>query len=136
MLTRRFFLRASAMAMAGVGAAPAWLVRAAAAGGHGRRKILVAIFQRGAADGLNIVVPFFEKRYYDCVRRIAVPPPGQAERRHRSRRPLRAAPVAAAAEAALGQQTAGDRRGHRLARSDALAFRRAGLHGVGHARQG
>ncbi len=28
------------------------------------RKVLVAIFQRGAADGLNIVVPFFEPRYY------------------------------------------------------------------------
>ena len=30
-----------------------------------KHKILVAIFQRGAADGLNMVVPFFEKRYYD-----------------------------------------------------------------------
>jgi len=43
--------------------APAWLVRAAAQESR-RRKILVAIFQRGAADGLNIVVPFFETRYY------------------------------------------------------------------------
>ena len=60
MLTRRFFLRASAVAMAGVGVAPAWLVRAAAQESR-RRKILVAIFQRGAADGLNVVVPFFEK---------------------------------------------------------------------------
>ena len=67
MFTRRFFLRASAVAMAGVGLAPAWLVRAAAQEGR-RRKILVAIFQRGAADGLNVVVPFFEPRYYDLKR--------------------------------------------------------------------
>ena len=76
MLTRRFFLRASAVAMAGVGVAPSWLVRAAAEEGR-RRKILVAIFQRGAADGLNVVVPFFEKRYYDLRPTIAVPEPGK-----------------------------------------------------------
>ena len=76
MLTRRFFLRASAVAMAGVGMAPSWLVRAAAQAGK-RRKILVAVFQRGAADGLNIVVPFFEKRYYEVRPTIAVPPPGK-----------------------------------------------------------
>jgi uncharacterized protein (DUF1501 family) len=50
--------------MAGAGSAPFWLGRAAAAT-QGRRKILVAIFQRGAADGLNIVVPHAEKRYYE-----------------------------------------------------------------------
>jgi uncharacterized protein (DUF1501 family) len=76
MYTRRFFLRASAVAMAGVGMAPPWLVRAAAETSR-RRKILVAIFQRGAADGLNIVVPFFESRYYDGRPSIAVPQPGK-----------------------------------------------------------
>jgi uncharacterized protein (DUF1501 family) len=76
MLNRRFFLRASAVAMAGVGVAPSWLVRAAAAGGN-RRKILVAIFQRGAADGLNVVVPFFEQLYYELRPTIAVPAPGK-----------------------------------------------------------
>jgi uncharacterized protein (DUF1501 family) len=62
--------------MAGVGVAPAWLVRAAAQESR-RRKILVAIFQRGAADGLNIVVPFSETRYYDARPTIAVPVPGK-----------------------------------------------------------
>jgi uncharacterized protein (DUF1501 family) len=76
MLTRRCFLRASAVAMAGVGVAPPWLVRTAAQGST-KRKILVAIFQRGAADGLNMVVPFFEKRYYDLRPSIAVPEPGK-----------------------------------------------------------
>ena len=77
MLTRRFFLRASAVAMAGVGVAPPWLIRAAAAEAN-KRKILVAIFQRGAADGLNVVVPFFEKLYYQLRPTIAVPEPGQS----------------------------------------------------------
>jgi uncharacterized protein (DUF1501 family) len=63
--------------MAGVGVAPSWLVRAAAAEGN-KRKILVAIFQRGAADGLNVVVPFFEKRYYQLRPTIAVPEPGKS----------------------------------------------------------
>jgi uncharacterized protein (DUF1501 family) len=76
MFTRRFFLRASAVAMAGVGVTPSWLVRAAAAGGR-KRKVLVAIFQRGAADGLNMVVPFFEKLYYELRPTIAVQPPGK-----------------------------------------------------------
>src|SRR6266571_5021776 len=76
MFTRRYFLRASAIAVAGIGAAPSWLVRAAAQGER-KRKVLIAIFQRGAADGLNIVVPFFEKRYYELRPSIAVPAPGK-----------------------------------------------------------
>jgi len=61
--------------MAGVGAAPAWLARAAESA-DGRRKVLVAIFQRGAADGLNIVVPFAERRYYELRPTIGVAAPG------------------------------------------------------------
>jgi uncharacterized protein (DUF1501 family) len=75
MLTRRFFLRGSAMVMAGAGSVPFWLGRAAAAT-QGTRKILVAIFQRGAADGLNIVVPFAEKRYYELRPTIGIAAPG------------------------------------------------------------
>ena len=66
MLTRRIFLRGSAMVMAGAGSVPFWLGRAAATT-QGKRKILVVIFQRGAADGLNMVVPFAEKRYYEML---------------------------------------------------------------------
>src|SRR5262245_38164670 len=81
MLTRRYFLRSSAVAMAGVGIAPGWLARAASQSekGENKRKILVAIFQRGAADGLNIVVPYFEKLYYDLRPSLAVPRPGTAQ---------------------------------------------------------
>ena len=75
--SRRIFLRNSALAMAGVGSAPLWLQRAAFAGEqqNKRRKVLVAILQRGAADGLNIVVPHGEQRYYDLRPTIAIPRP-------------------------------------------------------------
>jgi uncharacterized protein (DUF1501 family) len=72
------FLRNSALAMVGVGSAPLWLERAlyAADAPSPRKKILVAIFQRGAADGLNVVVPHAEKAYYDLRPTIAIPRPG------------------------------------------------------------
>src|SRR6188508_199824 len=76
MLTRRSFLRTSAIVLGAAGTAPQWLLRAAAQGKSGR-KILVAIFQRGAADGLNIVVPFVEPRYYQLRPNIAIPQPGK-----------------------------------------------------------
>src|SRR5580692_589615 len=74
MLTRRLFLRGSSVVLAGMGAVPSWLARAASTEGK-KRKILVVIFQRGAADGLNIVVPFSEKRYRDLRPTLAVAPP-------------------------------------------------------------
>jgi uncharacterized protein (DUF1501 family) len=76
MLTRRLFLRGSAVVMAGTGIAPSWLARAAE-GAPGKKKILVAIFLRGAADGLNIVPPFGEKKYYELRPAIGIPAPGQ-----------------------------------------------------------
>ncbi len=80
-VSRRIFLRNSAFAMVGVGAAPLWLERAALCQNGApqssatRRNVLVAIFQRGAADGLNIVVPHGESRYYELRPTIAVPRP-------------------------------------------------------------
>ncbi|HSK74362.1 MAG TPA: DUF1501 domain-containing protein, partial [Pyrinomonadaceae bacterium] len=47
--------------------------------GYGKKKVLVAIFQRGAVDGLNMVVPFGESEYYNLRRNIAVPKPSQNE---------------------------------------------------------
>ena len=103
MFSRRLFLKSSALAMFGAGTAPAWLSRAlyAADAPSPRKKILVAIFQRGAVDGLNVVVPHGEKAYYDLR-----PNRDPAARRHagfghRSGRIFRTASVAAAAEADL-----------------------------------
>src|SRR5215469_18514728 len=75
--SRRAFLKSSALAMFGIGATPAWLSRALYAqdAPSPRKKILVAIFQRGAVDGLNVVVPHGEARYYDLRPTIAVPRP-------------------------------------------------------------
>ena len=79
--SRRVFLRNAALAMVGVGTAPIWLERALyAQDAPGRRKkVLVAIFQRGAADGLNVVVPHSEQAYYDLRPTIAIPRPGSGE---------------------------------------------------------
>ncbi len=82
MMTRRFFLRDSAIAVAGLGMLPSFLARAAVTNATRRKnKILIAIFQRGAADGLNMVAPFGERAYYEMRPSIAIPPPkaGTAE---------------------------------------------------------
>jgi uncharacterized protein (DUF1501 family) len=77
MITRRIFLKNSAVAMAGAGSAPLWLERAVYAqdSPSPRKKVLVAIFQRGAVDGLNVVVPFGEARYYLLRPTLAIPKP-------------------------------------------------------------
>ena len=72
MTSRRLFLKSSGLAMFGAGAAPLWLARAADAP-SARKKVLVAVFQRGAVDGLNVVVPFGEKNYYTLRPTIAIP---------------------------------------------------------------
>src|SRR6202049_1923276 len=82
MHSRRLFLKSSAIAIFGVGTAPAWLSRAvyAADSPARRKKILITIFQRGAVDGLNVVVPHGERRYYEMRPTIAIPRPnGTAE---------------------------------------------------------
>jgi uncharacterized protein (DUF1501 family) len=67
--------------MFGVGTAPAWLSRAlyAADAPSPRKKVLVAIFQRGAVDGLNMVVPFGETSYYKLRPNLAIPKPDRTE---------------------------------------------------------
>jgi uncharacterized protein (DUF1501 family) len=74
-MNRRFFLHRGALAVAGTTAMPNFLVRSvlaqAGAGAPGQR--LVVIFQRGAADGLNVVVPYREKNYYKMRPSIAIP---------------------------------------------------------------
>jgi uncharacterized protein (DUF1501 family) len=74
--SRRFFLRNGALALAGTTALPAFLTRAVMAAtteATAQGKRLVVIFQRGAADGLNIVVPWREPNYYAMRPTIAIP---------------------------------------------------------------
>ncbi len=83
MTSRRVFLKSSAVAMFGIGAAAsAWLSRAlyaADAPKPPQESILVAIFQRGAMDGLNVVVPHGEQAYYDLRPNLAIPRPDGTE---------------------------------------------------------
>ena len=71
---RRFFLHKGAFALAGTTTIPSFLVRSVLAqpGAAPNRRLVVA-FQRGAADGLNIVVPYREKNYYAMRPSIAIP---------------------------------------------------------------
>jgi uncharacterized protein (DUF1501 family) len=75
MPTRRIFLRNSALAVVGTAAVPSFLTRAAfgATENASHPKRLVVIFQRGAADGLNIVVPHGEPQYYAMRPSINIP---------------------------------------------------------------
>ena len=74
-ITRRVFLRNSALAVVGTAAIPVFLTRAAQGVGSlvGQNQRLVVIFQRGAADGLNIVVPHAEQAYYAMRPSINIP---------------------------------------------------------------
>ena len=73
-LTRREFLKSTGMAAAGL-AAPSFFIRPALA--QKDHPIIIAIFQRGAADGLSMVVPFGDKDYRTSRPRIAIPEPAQ-----------------------------------------------------------
>jgi len=66
--------------MVGLSAMPAFLQRAVAATPMPNKKQLVVLFQRGAADGLNIVVPFGESNYYRLRPSIAIPQPKRGGR--------------------------------------------------------
>ena len=76
MMSRRVLMKNGGLALLSLGFAPSFLARAAAAQGRGG-KILIAIFQRGAVDGLNMVVPFGENAYYAARPSIAIPRPGR-----------------------------------------------------------
>lgn len=79
MTTRRLFLKNSGLAMFGFGTSPLWLQRSVAASSPERKKVLVAIFQRGAVDGLNVVVPFGESNYSKLRPNIAVAAPDRGD---------------------------------------------------------
>jgi uncharacterized protein (DUF1501 family) len=79
--SRRYFLKQGGIGLVGLSTMPAFLQRAVAATPTSGKKQLVVLFQRGAADGLNIVVPFAEPNYYRMRPTIAIPAPrrGAAE---------------------------------------------------------
>ena len=77
MLSRRVFLKDGAFALVSLGFAPSFLSRTVSAASLSRRgKRLIAIFQRGAVDGLSVVVPYAESEYYRARPGIAIARPG------------------------------------------------------------
>jgi uncharacterized protein (DUF1501 family) len=73
---RRVFLKHTGLALVGGAFLPKVFVRIAEGATTQGKHILVAIFQRGAVDGLNMVIPYGEQAYYSARRSIAVPRPG------------------------------------------------------------
>src|SRR5439155_24211113 len=69
----------SGLALVAGGLLPNVFVKMANASTTKGKKVLVAVFQRGAVDGLNVVVPYGEQAYYDARPTIAVPRPASAE---------------------------------------------------------
>jgi uncharacterized protein (DUF1501 family) len=84
-MNRRVFMKSGAMALVTMGLSPSFLRRAAyaaellggAAARGGRGKTLICLFQRGAADALNVLVPHGEESYYRFRPTIAVPRPAR-----------------------------------------------------------
>jgi uncharacterized protein (DUF1501 family) len=78
-MRRRAFVREGSLALVSIGLSPTFLRRMVFAEGRGRLqngKILIVLFQRGAADGLNVIVPHGEPTYYGLRPTIAIPRPG------------------------------------------------------------
>jgi uncharacterized protein (DUF1501 family) len=81
MTSRRVFLKNGAFALVTLGFAPSFLARTAFAADRQtrRRKQLIAIFQRGAVDGLNMIVPHGDADYYRSRPSIAIARPGAGD---------------------------------------------------------
>ena len=77
-MRRRTFVKCGACALVGLGSVPRFLVRAAQAAAP-RRTVLVAVFQRGAVDGLSMVVPHGEPSYLVARPSIGLKPPRRGD---------------------------------------------------------
>ncbi|HEX9564577.1 MAG TPA: DUF1501 domain-containing protein [Gemmatimonadaceae bacterium] len=77
-MQRRVFVKNGAMALVTMGLSPSFLRRATFAADLGatrKGKILICLFQRGAADGISMIVPHGEAAYYQARPNIAIPRP-------------------------------------------------------------
>src|SRR2546425_5708671 len=80
-ISRRVFVKSGGLALFSIGLDPLFLARAAYAATNAPspsfpvlpRPVLVCLFQRGAVDGLNMIVPHGDPLYYRERPRIAVP---------------------------------------------------------------
>lgn len=79
--SRRQFLKSTGLGFLALGLPPSFLVRAAEAETLSKGKVLVVVFQRGAMDGLNAVIPFKDRDYYAFRPTIAIAEPADGEDR-------------------------------------------------------
>jgi uncharacterized protein (DUF1501 family) len=78
-MERRVFVKSGALALVTMGLSPSFLRRTTFGmelKGAAKGKTLICLFQRGAADALNVIVPHGEKAYYALRPSIAIPRPG------------------------------------------------------------
>ena len=79
-MERRVFVKSGALALVTMGLSPSFLRRTAFGMdlfNAPKGKVLICLFQRGAADALNIVVPHGERAYYAMRPSIAIPQPSR-----------------------------------------------------------
>jgi uncharacterized protein (DUF1501 family) len=79
-MERRAFVKSGALALVTMGLSPSFLRRTAFGlelFNAPKGKVLICLFQRGAADALNIVVPHGERAYYAMRPSIAIPQPSR-----------------------------------------------------------
>jgi uncharacterized protein (DUF1501 family) len=85
-ISRRYFVKSGGLALVGFSTVPSFLVRTALAQTNPRRgtdrPVIIAIFQRGAADGISMVVPFGDKHYAGLRPQIAIPEPSRGSGEH------------------------------------------------------
>jgi uncharacterized protein (DUF1501 family) len=79
MTSRRQFLKLSGTTLVLLGWDPARTLAGLPSTGPARDGVLVVVFQRGAADGLHMVVPYRDKRYQSARGALALAEPGKAE---------------------------------------------------------
>ena len=79
--SRRRFLKSTGLGFLALGLPPSFLVRAAKAQQVGKGKTMVVVFQRGAMDGLNAVIPFKDPAYYSLRPSLAIAEPASGEER-------------------------------------------------------
>ena len=80
-MQRRVFLKSGALSLVTLGLTPSFLRRTALAMDlprAARGKTLIVLFQRGAADALNVLVPFGDPNYYRARPQLAIGAPTRA----------------------------------------------------------
>ncbi len=79
-MNRRVFLKGGALSLITLGLSPSFLRRTALAmelPRAARGKTLIVLFQRGAADALNVLVPFGDRAYHEARPQLAIASPAR-----------------------------------------------------------